>query len=149
MTFYLILFLAFCLLYILIFQLTLDILSGILSDIYSDMLFDSLTVFLAFKRRHSTWHLFWPSFWCMFGSICAQRDLELEIGVRIRTCPQPALCSQECSGTCAPDSWRYSLRVRVFLHLSWHLLRGLGLLTSMVTTSWRKKARRSGADAEG
>ena len=47
--------------------------------------------------------------------------------VRIRMCPQPVVCSQECSGACAPDSWRYSLLARVFRHLSWHLLRGLGL----------------------
>ena len=81
MTFYLTLFLAFCLSYILIF----------LSDIGHSFRHSiwhifwhvvCLTVFLAFKLRHSTWHLFWPSFWCMFGSICAQRDLELD---RVRT----------------------------------------------------------------
>ena len=77
-----------------------DIVSGILSVLYSDFFLSDighsfrhsiwhifwhvvcLTVFLAFKLRHSTWHLFWPSFWCMFGSICAQRDLELD---RVRT----------------------------------------------------------------
>ena len=42
----------------------------------------------------------------MFWSICAQRDLELEIGFGSARV-QPALCSQECSGACAPDSWSY------------------------------------------
>ena len=73
-----------------------DIVSGILSVVYSDFSAD-----IRHSFWHSIWHifwhvvwqsfwhlnagillghLFWPSFWCMFGSICAQRDLELEIG---------------------------------------------------------------------
>ena len=85
----------------------------------------------------------------MFGSICAQRDLELEIGfgsARVHRLPCARKSVRARARQTAGDI--YSLRARVFLHLSWHLLRGLGLLMSMVTTSWRKKARRSGADAE-
>ena len=84
----------------------------------------------------------------MFGSICAQRDLELEIGFG-SACVHSLCCARKSVRARARQTAGDIVSGPCISSLELALAARSGtILMSMVTTSWRKKARRSGADAE-